>query len=562
MWKVSARQWRCVSRRALHHRQPLRLLSIPVVVSTGLDRRGDLLEARRKEEFAITDPWRRNFSSAALSDDAASTVIPFVLADIGEGIAEVELLQWFVQEGDEVQQFDRICEVQSDKATVEITSRYDGRITSLEHDKGDMVKVGSPLLFLDSDDESHAASSRGGGGGGTSKKHLHTASTQAQPMEDDEKLRIPSIASQYHLSTDMSYDDEAERRITSAIEASYSGSEEEQPTALGGSRLTGPASTKVLTTPAIRKLATEYSLDLSTIMGTGPKGRVLKGDVLTVLRERGLMAPQQREPPKATNVPATAASASSSPRKDAGPNGSVITSIEQAVLPLQEDTAMEIRGYNRLMVQSMTASLQIPHMVYADEINVTGLRTQYKSNLPFLPYCIKAASMALSKYPLLNASFDAEANRVMLWADHNIGIAMDTPRGLIVPVVKQVQNKSLAEIASELGRLKECAKDSSVPAEDLKGATFTLSNIGAIGGGGTYMSPIVTSPQVAIGALGKVQRVPRFVSENSTEVYEAHIVNVSWGGDHRVVDGATMARFHSQWKEYLQDPICLIQEMK
>jgi 2-oxoisovalerate dehydrogenase E2 component (dihydrolipoyl transacylase) len=525
----------------------------------------------RTPNESTSDPWRnhpslrfenrrgntleRSFSSAILSDDGTSNVIPFILADIGEGIAEVELLQWFVQEGDQVHQFDRVCEVQSDKATVEITSRYDGLITSLEHKTGGMVKVGSPLLFIESDDEAAVS-------------NLHsTASTQAPPMEDDEKLQIPSIASQYHLSTDDQ--DEAEQLMASAhleTDTSFSsggsaGIEEEEAFI---SRLLTPrpaSSTKVLTTPAIRKLAAEYSLDLSTIVGTGPKGRVLKGDVLTVLRERGLTTttPQQQQ----NDLSKKATQASSTPERDvSSKNGSTITCIDQAELPLGKDTVMEIRGYNRLMVQSMTASLQIPHMVYADEINVTGLRTQYKSNLPFLPYCIKAASMALSKYPLLNASFDADANQVLLWSDHNIGIAMDTPRGLIVPVVKQVQHKSLVEIASELRRLKEFAKDGSVPAEDLQGATFTLSNIGAIGGGGTYMSPIVTSPQVAIGALGQVQRVPRFVSENSTEVYEAHIVNVSWGGDHRVVDGATMARFHTQWKEYLQDPISLIQEMK
>jgi 2-oxoisovalerate dehydrogenase E2 component (dihydrolipoyl transacylase) len=541
---------------------------------TGLVDRGVvLLEGNKRKDSSVNDPWRnqhprrpparfdainanrfrgnsvdRAFSSAVLSDDGTSSVvIPFILADIGEGIAEVELLQWFVQEGDQVNQFDRVCEVQSDKATVEITSRYDGLITSLEHNAGDMVKVGTPLLFIESDDENAVS------------KNLHTASTQAQPMEDDEKLKIPSIASQYRLSTDSH--DEADQ-IMSALETSTTASNgsKEQGSPRG---LTGRASSKVLTSPAIRKLATEYSLDLSTIVGTGPNGRVLKGDVLTVLRERGLMmTPQKNEQSQATPVSSSTAATSSTPKKEMDRNGATITSIDQAVLPLEEDTVMEIRGYNRLMVQSMTASLQIPHMVYADEINVTSLRTQYKSHLPFLPYCIKAASMALSKYPLLNASFDADANRIMLWADHNIGIAMDTPRGLIVPVVKQVQNKSLAEIASELRRLKEFAKDGSVPAEDLQGASFTLSNIGAIGGGGTYMSPIITSPQVAIGALGQVQRVPRFVSENSTEVYEAHIVNVSWGGDHRVVDGATMARFHTQWKEYLQNPICLIQEMK
>lgn len=489
----------------------------------------------------------RRFSTASVSHQ--SDVIPFVLADIGEGIAEVELLQWFIQEGDQVHQFDRICEVQSDKATVEITSRYDGRITSLQHEKGDMVKVGTPLLYLESNGDNHVS-------------NLQTTPSHAQHMEEHERLRIPSIGSQYHLSTDhRGKGDDTGNGVNPPVVSLQNDIDESH----GGPRSTFPS--KVLTTPATRKLAMEYSIDLPSIIGTGPNGRVLKGDVLTVLKERGLMPTnneQQASPKSDERMVSSAyvAPVDSTKEKSSLTNDSVVTSIDQVVLPLKQDTAMEIRGYNRLMVQSMTTSLQIPHMVYADEINVTGLRTQYKATLPFLPYCIKATSMALGKYPLLNASFDAEANRIMLWADHNIGIAMDTPRGLIVPVIKQVQNKSLAEIVSELQRLKQCARDSSVPPEDLRGATFTLSNIGAIGGGGTYMSPIVTSPQVAIGALGKVQRVPRFVGENSTEVQETYIVNVSWGGDHRVVDGATMARFHTQWKKYLEDPIFLVQEMK
>ncbi len=559
MWKVARKSWHSMdaAHRALHFGSPSRSLG---TMGFGLDgglhhialakktrnringlhwRCGFMTEHEGKSDMSLIAV--RTMSTAALSDD--HSVIPFILADIGEGIAEVELLQWFVHEGDQVHQFDRICEVQSDKATVEITSRYDGRITSLEHEKGDMVKVGTPLLFLDSNEDPGSS-------------NLHTASTKTQPMEEDEKLRIPTIASQYRLSTDQ----QAKAEETPAVVKTF-----DNPNVMHdkqGPRSTPHSFSKVLTTPAIRKLAMEYSFDLSTIVGTGPRGRVLKCDVLTTLKERGLI-PAKEEPKKIPDLVVGVASTSNiAANKATTSKDASITSIDQAILPLEQDTAMDIRGYNRLMVQSMTASLQIPHMVYADEINVTSLRTQYKANLPFLPYCIKATSMALSKYPLLNSSFDAEANRVMLWADHNIGIAMDTPRGLIVPVIKQVQKKSLIEIVEELRRLKNCAKESAVPLDDLQGATFTLSNIGAIGGGGTYMSPIVTSPQVAIGALGQVQRVPRFASENSIEIYEAYIVNISWGGDHRVVDGATMARYHTQWKKYLQDPICLIQEMK
>lgn len=177
--------------------------------------------------------------TATTSKDGAVKVVPFLLADIGEGIAEVELLQWFVQKGDNVHQFDRICEVQSDKATVEITSRFDGRISSLEHAVGDMVKVGSPILFLETegnpDNESTSASS-----------HLHTASTGNEPMAEDERLQIPSATSSFGSSS-------GHKIQSSTIEAATNTSD------------------KVLTSPAIRKLAKEHSLQLGTVAGSGPK---------------------------------------------------------------------------------------------------------------------------------------------------------------------------------------------------------------------------------------------------------------------------------------------------
>jgi len=521
------------------------------------------LRRTSQESYAL-----RSFSSAAVHDhhDHDNDAIPFLLADIGEGIAEVELLQWFVQEGDHVQQFDRICEVQSDKATVEITSRYDGQIIRLDHDRGGMIKVGSPLLHLKESTSSTDMEYGAKAGTSSSSSTLYTLPTKTESQADDEKLHIPTIASQFHLPSD--------------------GVGGTTTPAGGETKIQDPTnrSTKVSTSPAIRKLAMEHSLDLSTIVGTGPKQRVLKGDVLTVLHERGLVSPpssrRKDESPATTTTTSPPSPQSKTIPSSPSSTPSVVTSLDQAVLPLEQDTALELRGYNRLMVQSMTASLQIPHMVYSDEIDVTSLRTRYKAELPFLPYCIKALSMSLCKYPLVNASFVVDSsssssgeekkknngggsNHIMLWADHNIGIAMDTPRGLIVPVIHQVQKKSLLEIVADLQRLKDCAKEGSFATHDLQGATITFSNIGAIGGtGGTYMSPIVNPPQVAIGAMGRIQRLPRFVSEDSMDVQESYIVNISWGGDHRVIDGATMARFHKEWKNYLQNPIGMIKSMK
>jgi 2-oxoisovalerate dehydrogenase E2 component (dihydrolipoyl transacylase) len=495
---------------------------------------------------------------SSLSSSSSRQPTPFLLADIGEGIAEVELMQWFVQEGDHVQQFDRICEVQSDKATVEITSRYDGMITSLEHSVGDMVKVGDALMYIvaTGDDHHHHHGHGHGHSSTNNNKELHSAK--------EDPLQIPTIASKFHFSSD---DDPTATMMAENGDSSFSNS-----------------NAKVLTSPAIRKLAKEYNLELSTIVGTGPKGRVSKGDVLTVLKERGLMTSNTNttEASSSSNMAhATAPTSSAEPlgksKTAATPTtqpGTTPVSLDQIELPLVQDTVLPLRGYNRLMAATMTSSLQIPHMVYSDEVNLNKF-LQYKNEqqqqqqqphqqkrLAFLPLAVKSASKALERYPLLNSSFDAETNQITLWSDHNIGIAMDTPRGLIVPVLKRCQDKSIPQLAQELQRLKEAAVQGTVDAEDLKGATFTLSNIGAIGAGGTYMSPVVTPPQVAIGAIGKIQRLPRFVSKDSMEVEEAHICVISWGGDHRVVDGATLARFHTQWKEYMEDPVRLLMEMK
>jgi 2-oxoisovalerate dehydrogenase E2 component (dihydrolipoyl transacylase) len=404
------------------------------------------------------------------------------------GIAEVELLQWFVHEGESVKQFDRICEVQSDKATVEITSRFDGRIVSLEGGVGEMVKVGSPLLYIRAEGQQDT---------------LHTASTSLEEPSYDEQLHIPTVASKFRLETDHTSDDLSTLVVT--------------------------------TTPAIRKVAKEYDLDLRTIVGSGPKGRVLKGDVLTFLRESG----KYRETTQSTSQPLVeqdrgpSAGAEPTSSRQHKTSSTSTTSFSSSTVPtdgqpLAEDTIIKLKGYNRLMAQSMTASLQIPHMVYSDEVDM-GEIIKLKGVVSVLPYTIKAVSSALLDYPLLNATFDG-TDQVTLLKNHNIGVAMDTPRGLVVPVIHECQRKSITDIATDLARLKELAKTSSFSKDDLSGATFTLSNIGAVGGG-TYMSPIVTSPQVAIGAMGRIQRVPRFVG-GTMDVEEAHIMNISWAGDH------------------------------
>lgn len=451
----------------------------------------------------------RKQSTATVIDEekpATRNVIPFILADIGEGISEVELLQWYVEKGDRIAQFDRVCEVQSDKATVEISSRYDGVVQSLNGKVGEIMRVGSPLLHIAVADSEASSDETQGGDRFHSDNVLHSINDQ------QDQLHIPNKKIEF--------------KDVSVSENSHS-----------------PPVKKVLTTPAVRKLGMENKIDLSSISGSGPHGRILKGDVLQLLHANANLTVNE------------------------GIESLASTERVNPTILSDEDETVPIRGYNRLMCKTMTASLQIPHMCYADEINMNAvLKCRRDLNpiaeangvkLSLLAFVIKAASLAMKEYRVINSSLDADQYTLTYKANHNIGIAMDTPRGLVVPVIKGCQNLSIFDIAREIERLKQCALNFQLTEEDITGGTFTISNIGAIGG--TYMSPIVSSPQVAIGAMGKIQRLPRFVGE---KVEEVNIMQISWGGDHRVIDGATMARFSNRWKQYLESPITMLMSMK
>mmetsp|Transcript_25181 Transcript_25181/g.37689 ORF Transcript_25181/g.37689 Transcript_25181/m.37689 type:complete len:175 (-) Transcript_25181:320-844(-) len=173
---------------------------------------------------------------------------------------------------------------------------------------------------------------------------------------------------------------------------------------------------------------------------------------------------------------------------------------------------------------------------------------------------IKACSLSIKEYPILNSSIHVDNMTITNHSRHDIGIAMDSDRGLVVPVIRNCEQLSIMDIAMELNRLRDLAVNGSLSEKDLVNPTFTISNIGSIGG--TIMSPVILPPQVAIGAMGKIQRVPRFVSEDSMEVRESHVMNISWAGDHRVIDGATLGRFSNLWKAYIESPMMMAFAMR
>eukprot|EP01135_Chromosphaera_perkinsii_P004189 Nk52_evm8s271 gene=Nk52_evmTU8s271 len=438
--------------------------------------------------------------STAVAAQQTTTITPFNLADIGEGIAEAELLQWFVKPGDHVSEFDKICEVQSDKATVEITSRYEGEIKKLYYDVSEMAKVGSPLVDIAVLGEESAGEA--------------SSSSDNQSAAPEEKI-VP-IASSV-----------VEREAENA---------------------------KVLAAPVVRRIAKEKGIDLSAVRPSGKGGRVLKEDIFAYLEN--------------ASVSSSSVSSETSASGSFGDACAEIPSTVHIPTPAAEDKVIEVKGLQRIMVKTMTAANSIPHFGFNDEIEMskcTDLRTHLRPyaekkgvKLSFMPFFIKALSLSLLEFPTINSHVNSDCSQITLKAAHNIGIAMDTPRGLIVPNIKNVESKSILEIASELNRLQALGKEGRLGKEDLTGGTITLSNIGAVGG--TYASPILFAPEVAICALGKVQTLPRFNSKG--EVIAANLMSISWSADHRAVDGATMARFSCLWKDFLENPESLLLGMK
>jgi 2-oxoisovalerate dehydrogenase E2 component (dihydrolipoyl transacylase) len=325
---------------------------------------------------------------------------------------------------------------------------------------------------------------------------------------------------------------------------------------------------KVQATPAVRRIAMENNVNLPDVPATGKDGRVLKEDILAFLEAQ--KAPKVAAKPPPAHIPPQYTPVTAPPPAVAkpAPPPPPPPVFQPAPAILGKDRTEPLKGFAKAMTKIMTEALKIPHFGYKDEIDMTALveiRKQLKSScesrgirLSYMPFILKSCSMSLSHFPILNSSLDAKVENITYKASHNIGIAMDTANGLLVPNIKGVQNLTVFEIATELNRLHQLGLSGKLGESDLTGGTFSLSNIGSIGG--TYAKPVIMPPEVAIGALGKVQVLPRYNAK--MEVYPAHIMNVSWSADHRVIDGATMARFSNMWKGYLENPASMLIDLK
>jgi 2-oxoisovalerate dehydrogenase E2 component (dihydrolipoyl transacylase) len=434
------------------------------------------------------------------------------------GIRECEIIQWFVEPEARVEEFDKICEVQSDKASVEITTRFTGVIKKLHYESGEMAIVGKPLVDIDVQEDVQE------------EEVLESPKTTPSPKTQEAETILKSS------------DDSVSEEETSRLNQDLDNADQ-------GSQMQEKGTHAALATPAVRHLIKELGVNISDVTGTGRDGRVLKEDVYKFVESRK----SRPAPSSKSNIPQPAIS---SPTFEEGP---------------QKESIVQLSTVQAQMFKTMTRSLAIPHFLYADEIDFSRLsnlrhrlnksisRTSAPNEvtkLSFLPFIVKAVSLALHQYPILNArvdlSTDSTKPALAMRSQHNIGIAMATPSGLLVPVIKSASTLSIPQIAAELTRLQALASSNKLISSDLTGGTITISNIGNIGG--TYVSPVIVDSQVAILGIGKMRTVPTFAADGSGTVVPKQICNFSWSADHRVVDGATMARAAEIARGFVEEP--------
>ena len=402
----------------------------------------------------------------------------FGVPELGEGVYEAELVSWHVKPGDVVKRGQTLMEVMTDKATMEVPSRFAGRIGELRAEPGQQIKVGQVVLTYDADKE-------------TARPGDQEIDGNGRPVSREASEPVPAAT-------------------------------------IGAPRVVATRAA-----PSVRQMARKLGIDLTGVRGSGPEGRILVEDLTKLVQTPTSAKQQAREETK----------------PDYGTPGARIKLV----------------GVRRKIAEHMALSKRtIPHYSYVDECDVTELvrvRESLKETyaqagikLTYLAFAVKAAVGALKELPLVNATLDEEMGEIVLHDRYDIGIAVATAVGLIVPVVRQADRKSLGEIAQEIERLSSEAREKKTRREDLRGSTFTITSVGNIGG--LISTPVINHPEVGILGIGKIVKRP--VYDAAMNLRPADILYLSLSFDHRVVDGAVGAAFGNALSRRLSNPLPLL----
>ena len=442
----------------------------------------------------------------------------FKFPDVGEGMAEGEIVDWLVAEGDEVSEGDSVAEVQNDKSVEEIASPVSGTITSILVEAGTIVNVDQPIMVIDDGSEGGAE--------------------EAAPAVEEAPVAEAAV--------------EAPAETTAAPAASAS----------TGVVATSDPNRIVQAMPSVRQFARENDVDISLVPATGANGRTTKEDVQNFMTSGG-EAPVAVEETSADVAESTETTAAPAANQTVG--GVEVSPFKsgRSDEETREKLTMTRRAISRAMVKSATV---IPSFALFDEVVVDKLwdhRKKYKdiaaerdTKLTFLPYIVKATTAMMKKFPVFAASLDDTTDEIVYKNYYNVGIATDTDQGLYVPVVADADRKSMFDVADEIIELAGKAHDGKLSGKDMSDGTISISNIGSVGG--AHFTPIINHPESAIIGVGIISDKPVVNAEG--EIVVSKVLALSLVVDHRIIDGAVAQQAMNYMKKLLSDPELLLME--
>lgn len=433
----------------------------------------------------------------------------FNFPDLGEGLEEGTIMEWYVKPGQQVKMGDSIVQMETDKVVADIPSPKNGVITDLFGEVGDVIKVGSPLVIIQIEGEVSEQTTED-----------EKVTTEAVSESDDDAGSVVGTIEVAGKNDIMAPSDEGEKDI-------------EEKTSV---------SRKALATPVARAMAKQMGIDINQIPGSGPSGRVKKEDILN-FKSTGLDIKPESDIIKKSFTPDE--------------------SLKQTAGDVTYKPLTQIR---KTIAKNMLQSKHnAAHMSVFEEVEISGLmevRSRYKQRfadkgvkLTYLPFIVKAVAKALKHHPQLNSQIDTENNRMIYRNRYHIGIAVDAPDGLVVPVIRDADKLSIFQIAGQIGELANKARTRKLTLEDLKDGCFSITSFGSFGG--IYATPVLNYPQAGILGIGRILKTPVVKDD---EIVIGNIMPLSLTVDHRVVDGGETTRFIYKVMEYLTDPISFLME--
>ena len=432
--------------------------------------------------------------------------------DIGEGIAEVELVEWRVRPGDTVEADQALADVMTDKATVEVPSPVSGKVVAANGKAGDRLAVGSELVRLETAADATSSAEHVQARG----EHLGASAGRTEVRGDGgkpargyaESLEVPPAPS-----------------IPPPAAAGAAGA-----AAAADTELSPATNDRALASPSVRRHARELGIELSQIRGTGPEGRIVHADVVQYAAR-----------------------------------GSAKPALTQRYVQRDGEHALPVIGMRRQIARHMQAALRIPHFTYVEEVDVTELEAlRMKLNerfaaarrrLTILPFLMRAIVLAVQTFPQMNARFDDEQGIVTRFDAVHLGVATQTDVGLTVPVVRHAEARDLWAGAAEVARLASAARSGKATREELSGSTITITSLGPLGG--IVTTPVINAPEVAIIGVNRIVERPA-VYQNA--IVPRRLMNLSSSFDHRVIDGAQAAEFVQALRSYMECPALLFVE--